>query len=72
MTYHVSRLSDPPRVVLDVTTPGFPLRRNAIPSSYDPIRGVRLGQYRPDQVRVVIDLQHPAKFAVEKKGTNSP
>jgi type IV pilus assembly protein PilQ len=68
MNYHVSRLSDPPRVVLDVTDARLSVARTDIPSSFDPIRGVRLGQYRPDQVRVVIDLQHPAKFAVEKQG----
>ena len=67
MSYRVSRLADPPRVVLDVNGARLSVGRNAIPSSFDPIRGVRLGQYRPDQVRVVIDLQHPAEFAVEKK-----
>jgi type IV pilus assembly protein PilQ len=68
MNYQVSRLADPPRVVVDVTGARLSVARNAIPSAYEPIRGVRLGQYRPDQVRVVIDLQHPAEFAVEKKG----
>ncbi len=68
MSYQVSRLADPPRVVVDVTGARLSVARNTIPSAYEPIRGVRLGQYRPDQVRVVIDLEHPAKFEVEKKG----
>jgi type IV pilus assembly protein PilQ len=68
MSYHVSRLSDPPRVVLDVSDARLAAARTDVPSSYDPVRGVRLGQFRPDQVRVVIDLQRPAEFAIEKQG----
>lgn len=67
IAYQVSRLADPPRVVLDLSDARLAVGRNAIPSSDDPIRGVRLGQFRPDQVRVVIDLQHPAEFSVAKK-----
>jgi type IV pilus assembly protein PilQ len=67
MKYQVSKLADPPRVVVDVSNARLSTSHNAIPSSYEPIRGVRLGQYRPDEVRVVIDLQHPAEFSVEKK-----
>ena len=68
LSYQVSRLAEPSRVVVDLSGARLSVVRNAIPSSYEPIRGVRLGQYRPDQVRVVIDLLHPAKFAIEKKG----
>ena len=67
INYQVSRLTDPPRVVLDFNDAHLAVGRNAVPSSYEPIRGVRLGQFRPDQVRVVIDLEHPAKFAIVKQ-----
>jgi type IV pilus assembly protein PilQ len=66
INYQVLRLANPPRVVVDFDDARLSVARNAIPSNYEPIRGVRLGQYRPNQVRVVIDLQHPAEFAVEK------
>jgi type IV pilus assembly protein PilQ len=68
MGYHVSRLTDPPRVVVDLDDAHLSAARRAVPSDYEPVRGVRLGQYRPDQVRVVIDLLHPAEFSVEKSG----
>ncbi len=67
MTYQVSKLMDPPRVVVDFSNARLSTGHNAIPSNYEPVRGVRLGQYRPDEVRVVIDLQRPAEFSIEKK-----
>lgn len=66
LSYQVSRLSDPPRVVVDLSDARLAVSRNAIPSAFEPIRGVRLGQSRPDQVRVVIDLTRPSEFAIAK------
>jgi hypothetical protein len=54
--YQAIHLSDPERVVVD-----FQRARLAIPattpSSYGPVSRIRAGQFKPDVVRVVIDLQ---------------
>jgi len=65
--YHVTRLSDPPRVVVDFDDARLAVPNNAVASDYAPVRRVRLGQARPDQVRVVIDLLNRAEFSVEQK-----
>ena len=68
LTYQVSRLSDPPRVVLDLDATRLAASRNLFPSSYEPVRAVRLGQFQAGQVRVVIDLLRPTGFYVEQQG----
>jgi type IV pilus secretin PilQ/predicted competence protein len=65
--YHVTRLSDPPRVVVDFDGAHLAAPRNIIASDHDPVRRVRLGQSRPDQVRVVIDLTSASTFQVEQR-----
>lgn len=67
LNYHVSRLSDPPRVVVDFDAARLIAPRNVIASDHEPVRRVRLGQSQPDQVRVVIDLAAVTPFKVEKK-----
>ena len=67
LKYHVTRLSDPARVAVDFDEARLAAPSNTIASEYDPVRRVRLGQSRPDQVRVVIDLASPAQFKIEQK-----
>lgn len=67
LKYHVTQLSDPTRVVVDFDQASLAAQHNTIVSEYDPVRRVRLGQSRPDQVRVVIDLATPTQFKVEQK-----
>jgi type IV pilus assembly protein PilQ len=67
LTYHVTRMSDPPRVVIDFDEARLAVPSNTVASDYAPVRRVRLGQARPDQVRVVIDLLSRAEFSVERK-----
>jgi len=55
LSYHVIRQSDPPRVEIDFDDARLEVTRQAIPSEYAPVRGVRLGQVRPDEVRLVVD-----------------
>jgi type IV pilus assembly protein PilQ len=69
LSYHVTRLSDPPRVAVDIDSARLSAARTAVSTSHAPVRGVRLGQFRPDQVRVVIDLEQPSGFYVEQKGS---
>jgi len=67
LNYHVTRMSDPPRVVVDFDGARLATPRNTVASDYDPVQRVRLGQARPDQVRVVIDLDSPREFSVDQK-----
>jgi hypothetical protein len=61
--YQAIHLSDPERVVLD-----FQRARLAIPattpSSYGPVFRIRAGQFKPDVVRVVIDLQEIFPYSI--------
>src|SRR5579884_2012479 len=47
LNYHVTRMSDPPRVVVDFDSARLATARNTVGSDYDPVLRVRLGQYRP-------------------------
>src|SRR5437879_13040642 len=67
LNYHVTRLSDPPRVVVDFDQARLAAPRNDVASDYDPVRRVRLGQSQPDQVRVVIALPSSAQSQHEQK-----
>ena len=67
LKYHVTRLSDPLRVVVDFDAARLVAPRNTIASEHEPVRRVRLGQTRPDQVRVVIDLAAITPFKVERR-----
>jgi type IV pilus assembly protein PilQ len=70
LTYHVLRLSNPPRVVLDFDDTQLGMAQNSVPSSFDPVEGVRLGQFQPDKARVVIDLARASKFSVDQNGSS--
>lgn len=67
LSYHVTRMSDPARVVVDFDGARLATPRNTVASDYEPVQRVRLGQSRPDQVRVVIDLDSPREFSVDLK-----
>ncbi len=62
------RLSNPERLVLDCSGAHLALAQSAIPSALKPVRRVRLGQFRPDITRVVIDLEHAAPFSLRSEG----
>jgi type IV pilus assembly protein PilQ len=69
VVYRTERLSNPPRVVLDVDSARL-AAGTRVASDYEPVRAVRMSQFRPSQVRVVIDLQRPMGFYVEQQGQN--
>jgi type IV pilus assembly protein PilQ len=69
VAYRTERLSNPPRVVLDVDSARL-ATATRVESEYQPVRGVRMSQFRPNQVRVVMDLQRPTGFFVEQQGQN--
>src|SRR3989442_1326662 len=71
LTCQPHRLNDPERLVLDFAGARLAARRTSIPSALKPVRGVRLGQFRPNVARVVIDLEPvaaDAPYSVQSEG----
>jgi type IV pilus assembly protein PilQ len=71
LTYHSMRLHNPDRLVLDFAGSRLRTSENRIPSNLDPVREVRMAQYRPDVSRVVIDLREPGvTYAIQGRGNS--
>jgi len=68
---HASRIGNPERLVLDFAGArlGMHVQRTSIPGVSAPVRAVRLGQFRPDIARVVIDLTASAPYQIEHEGS---
>ena len=56
LSVRAARMQDPERLVLDFAGARLAVQKTVIPGVSAPVRGVRIGQYRPDVARVVIDL----------------
>jgi len=65
---HASRMANPDRVVLDFAGTRLAVQRTMIPGVAAPVRGVRLGQFRPGTVRVVIDLSETTPYQISRDG----
>jgi type IV pilus assembly protein PilQ len=63
-----ARMQNPDRLVLDFAGTRLAVEKSAIPGVSAPVRGVRLGQFRPDVVRVVIDLSETAPYQISHDG----
>ncbi|HET7259545.1 MAG TPA: type IV pilus secretin PilQ [Candidatus Acidoferrum sp.] len=63
-----SRMQNPERVVLDFSGARLAVDRTMIPGVSEPVREVRLGQYRPNVARVVVDLAGVAPFQISHDG----
>jgi type IV pilus assembly protein PilQ len=68
LTYHVTRLQNPDRIVFDFTGALLKTSYRNIASNLDPVREVRLAQFTPEVSRMVIDLRQPAKYDVSSDG----
>ena len=66
---HASRMRNPERLVLDFSGARLAVDKTVIPGSSEPVRDVRLGQYRPDVARVVVDLTGVAPYQISHDGT---
>ncbi|HET9803080.1 MAG TPA: type IV pilus secretin PilQ [Candidatus Acidoferrum sp.] len=62
------RMQNPDRLVLDFSGARLAVQKTMIPGVSAPVRGVRLGQYRPDVVRVVIDLSETTPYQIGRDG----
>jgi type IV pilus assembly protein PilQ len=68
LTYHVSRLHNPDRVVLDFSGAHLKTSEKNIASNLDPVKEIRLAQFSPEVSRIVIDLRAPAHYNVNSSG----
>jgi type IV pilus assembly protein PilQ len=65
---HAARLQNPERLVLDFTGAKLSVQKTSIPGVSAPVRGIRMGQFRPDVARVVIDLTASAPYEIAHDG----
>ncbi|HYL86260.1 MAG TPA: type IV pilus secretin PilQ [Candidatus Angelobacter sp.] len=65
---HAARMANPDRLVLDFAGARLAVQKTVIPGIAAPVRGVRVGQYRPDVARVVIDLTAATPYQVSRDG----
>src|SRR6266403_2089874 len=65
---HAARMQDPDRLVLAFAGARLAVQKTVIPGVSAPVRGVRLGQYRPDVARVVVDLTTATPYQVSRDG----
>jgi type IV pilus secretin PilQ/predicted competence protein len=63
-----ARMQNPDRLVLDFAGTRLAVQKTMIPGVSAPVRGVRLGQFRPDVVRVVIDLSETTPYQIARDG----
>jgi type IV pilus assembly protein PilQ len=63
-----SRMQNPERLVLDFTGARLATQKTTVPGVSAPVRGVRLGQYRSDVARIVIDLTSAAPYQILREG----
>lgn len=69
LDYHSQRLQNPDRLVLDFAGSRLAIPEKHIASNLDPVREIRLAQFRPEVSRVVIDLREPAHYAIHGSGS---
>jgi len=65
---HASRMQNPERLVLDFSGARLAVQRTMIPGVSAPVRGVRIGQFRPDIARVVVDLTGETPYQIAHEG----
>jgi type IV pilus assembly protein PilQ len=65
---HAARMQNPERLVLDFAGARMGVQKSSIPGVSAPVRDVRMGQYRPDVARVVIDLTDYAPYQITHEG----
>ena len=70
LTYQLARLNDPDRLVLDFPGARLAAAWPAIPNPLRPVLQVRVGQYKPDVARVVIDLERFGPYRIRAEGSS--
>ncbi|HEX2711967.1 MAG TPA: AMIN domain-containing protein [Candidatus Acidoferrales bacterium] len=70
LTCQPERLNNPERLVLDFSGARLGVGRTPIPSALQPVRRIRLGQFKPNVTRAVIDLEHVGPYSVQSEGNS--
>jgi type IV pilus assembly protein PilQ len=65
---HATQMQNPDRLVLDFSGARLAVSKTVIPGVSEPVRDVRLGQYRPNIARVVVDLSKVAPYQIARDG----
>lgn len=65
---HAERIQNPERLALDFSGARLKVQRTSIPGVSAPVRGVRMGQLRPDVARVVVDLTASVPYQIAHEG----
>jgi type IV pilus assembly protein PilQ len=68
LNVHATRMQNPERLVLDFTGARMAVKKTVIPSVSEPVRDVRLGQYRANVARVVVDLMSVSPYQISHDG----
>ncbi len=63
---HAARMQNPDRLVLDFAGARLAVEKTVIPGVSAPVLGVRMGQYRADVARVVIDLSSATPYQLSR------
>jgi type IV pilus assembly protein PilQ len=63
-----ARMQNPERLVLDFAGARLAVQKTVLPGVAAPVRGVRMGQFRPDVARVVVDLTAAAPYQILREG----
>jgi len=66
---HAARMQNPDRLVLDFSGTRLAVQKTEIPGVAAPVRGVRLGQFRPNVARVVVDLITASPYQIFRDGS---
>src|SRR6266403_190237 len=66
LSVRAARMQDPERLVLDFAGARLAVQKTVIPGVSAPVRGVRIGQYRPDVARVVIVLTAATPYQLSR------
>jgi len=65
---HALRMQNPERLVLDFSGARMAVDKTVIPGVSEPVRDVRLGQYRANVARVVVDLTNVSPYQISHDG----
>ena len=64
-----TRMQDPERLVLDFSDARLAVNKTVVPQSSELVRSVRLGQFRPNIARVVIDLSDHLSYQIRRENS---
>jgi type IV pilus assembly protein PilQ len=63
-----ARMQNPDRLVLDFSGARLAVEKKTISGESAPVLGIRLGQFRPNVARVVIDLTEATPYQISREG----